>query len=80
MQQYRTELVTAIQVALAQWQSEHEDEAMGIAIHALDALGFAAGQIFSMAPDLEARQYGRLQFLAAVEAGLEGQRDIKHLN
>jgi hypothetical protein len=67
----RLELVAAINEVLEQYQKQHYD-ATGSALHALDALGFTAGQIFSCAPDLAARVYGREQFMAAMEAGIVG--------
>jgi hypothetical protein len=65
----RKELVAAINAVLDEYHSEH-DESVGAALQALDALGYAAGQIFSCAPDLALQQHGRNFFLAAIQEGL----------
>jgi hypothetical protein len=67
----RLELVAAINEVLERYQKEHY-ASTGCALHALDALGFTAGQIFSCAPDMSARLYGREHFMAAMEDGLSG--------
>ena len=66
----RAELVSALSSVFENWQREHGCD--GCAIRALDALGFTAGMIFARAPDLACREYGREQFMAAMDEGLTG--------
>jgi hypothetical protein len=60
-------LVEKIEAAL------RECERAGGALVALDALGYTVGRMFRDAPDIECRMNGRVQFLAAVQAGLDGE-------
>lgn len=69
----RRELVAAINAVLDEYHTEHQ-ESVGSALQALDALGYAAGQIFSCAPDLALQSYGRQFFLAAIQEGLLNNR------
>jgi len=74
---YRKDLVAAITEVLDVWNDEHEYEP-GLAMHAIDALGFTIGQMFAMAPDNEARQSGRQQLVAAIQAGLDERSQTIH--
>lgn len=65
----RKELVAAINAVLDEYHTQHR-ETVGSALQALDALGYAAGQIFSCAPDLALQRHGREFFLAAIQEGL----------
>jgi hypothetical protein len=66
----RAELVSALSTVFQDWQRRHGAD--GCAIRALDALGYTAGMIFARAPDLECREYGREQFMSAMDEGLTG--------
>ena len=66
------ELIDDINAVLMRYHDQHDSP--GEAIDALEALGYIAGQIFSLAPDLEARRVGNGYFMAAIEMGLDNDR------
>ena len=77
----RDELSYAITSLIIEYQKENCPDTAGCAWNALDALGFAAGQIFSMAPDGLLRTLSREHFLAAMADGLgETAPDKSKLN
>ena len=62
-------LIAAINDVLEGWP---EDKTNVGAIETLQALGYTVGLIFSSAPNLASREYGRLLFLQAIETGAGG--------
>ena len=71
----RDELCYAITSLIIAYQQENCPETGACAWNALDALGFAAGQIFALAPD-GLRGVSREHFLAAINDGLCGPKAV----
>jgi len=70
-------LIAAINEVLEGWPDDETDVG---AIETLQALGYTVGLIFSSAPNLASREYGRLLFLQAIETGLAERPDKASLN
>jgi hypothetical protein len=65
----------AITSLIIEYQKANCPDSGACAWNALDALGFAAGQIFALAPD-DVRQFSREHFLAAINDGLCGPKPV----
>jgi hypothetical protein len=72
----RDALSYAITSLIIEYQKANCPDTGACALNALDALGFAAGQIFALAPDGELRKFSREHFLAAINDGLGGPQTI----
>jgi hypothetical protein len=72
----RDELSYAITSLIIEYQKENCQDNAACAFNALDALGFAAGQIFALAPNGTVRAFSREHFLAAINEGLGAPRAI----